>query len=259
VAAEGDDPMLFDQQQMQPTPFDLRWQMFGIPVRVHPVFWLVMFLLGPHRPEQAVLWVIAGFISILVHEMGHALSAKAYGSSAEILLYGFGGLAFHHLPSSWVGPRIAVLFAGPGAGFVLAGLAFGVGLIFCGEPTVGVLEFFQGNPFVFVNREAIGLSRFLGYMLWINIWWGLMNLLPVFPLDGGQITRIFLTWRFPGKGESWARQLSIGAAVCVVAFAIYIQDWYLAVLFGLLAFDEIQRYQMMRHQQQYERQWDRWE
>ncbi len=251
--------MLFDQQQLQPTALDLRWQMFGIPVRVHPFFWLVMLLMGPRQPQEAILWVIAAFISILVHEMGHALSARAYGSSAEILLYGFGGLAFHHLPSAWVGPRILVLFAGPGAGFLLAAVVWGGAAVFIGDADGNLFHVLQGYRIAFGAQPDSGMNLFIWFLLWINIWWGLMNLLPVFPLDGGQIMRTFLSSRFPNKGEFWSLQLSIGAAVAVVAWALFAHRWYLAVLFGLLAFDEIRRYQMMRHQQQYERQRDRWD
>jgi stage IV sporulation protein FB len=252
---------MFDQSQMQPTPFDLRWQMFGIPVRVHPFFWLVTLLLGgSHRPLDALIWVFAVFISILVHELGHALTAKSYGSSTEILLYSFGGLAFHHLPSSWVGARIVVLFAGPGAGFLLAAVVWGVGTIACGDPTGTLWDLMRGDPLVFLNRDALRLSLFLDDMLWINIWWGLMNLLPAYPLDGGQICRTFLTSRFPTKGEIWASQLSIVTALGVVAFALTREEprWYLAALFGLLAFDEIQRFRSIQ-QRSREPRLDRWD
>jgi membrane-associated protease RseP (regulator of RpoE activity) len=249
---------MFDQSQMQPTPFDLRWQMFGIPVRVHPFFWLVILLLGPKSPGAAILWVFAAFISILVHEFGHALTAKAYGSSTEILLYSFGGLAFHHLPSAWVGPRIIVLLAGPGAGFLLAALIWIGASTMLGPPDHTFLEFLTGHWISFGDEQGTRLEIFIELMLRINIWWGILNLLPVNPLDGGQIARTYLTWIFPTKGDFWAGQLSIATAIGVVVFALVLQDWYLALLFGLLAFNEFQRLQAVRQRMQ-EPRWDRWD
>lgn len=249
---------MFDQSQLRPTPFDLRWQMFGIPVRVHPFFWVVILLLGPQSPGAAVLWVIAAFVSILVHEFGHALTAKAYGSSTEILLYSFGGLAFHHLPSSWVGPRLIVLLAGPFAGFLLAALIWGGATVVFGPADGTLIDFLAGNWITFGNPDGNRFELFIELMLRINIWWGLLNLLPVNPLDGGQITRIYLAWQFPSKGDLWASQLSILVAVGVVALALIKQDWYLAILFGLLAFNEFQRLQAIR-QRMREPRWDRWD
>src|SRR4051812_37327197 len=59
----------------QTTEWDLRWMMFGIPVRVHPFFWLVCLLMGQSALELGVLYLLAWigcvFVSILVHELGH--------------------------------------------------------------------------------------------------------------------------------------------------------------------------------------------
>ena len=62
------------------TPYDLRFRLLGIPVRIHPMFWLIMALLGwENRNLGAVLlWVACALVSILVHEFGHGLMSKAY-------------------------------------------------------------------------------------------------------------------------------------------------------------------------------------
>jgi membrane-associated protease RseP (regulator of RpoE activity) len=207
----------------QPTPLDLRWRMFGIPIRVHPLFWLVAILLGPMDPREGILWVVAVFVSILVHELGHALSARAFGWWPSILLYSFGGLTFYEPRFQTVGQRIVVLVCGPLAGFLLAGLILG-GVYLGGWP----------------SHEMLG--SLLEYFLVINIAWGVMNLLPVFPLDGGQISRTVLTWLNPRRGGLWASYLSIAvAAAVVVAALIWLRSVYIAILFGLLAFQEISR------------------
>ena len=64
---------------------DLNFQLFGIPVRVHPLFWLIAVLLGisgDPQPAEILLWVVAVFVSILVHELGHALTMRAFGHVA---------------------------------------------------------------------------------------------------------------------------------------------------------------------------------
>jgi hypothetical protein len=81
------------------TQFDLNFNLFGIHVRVHPMFWLVTAILGwdfqdPQGGMKYVaLWVVVVFISILIHEMGHVLMGRIFGSDGHIVLYGFGGLA----------------------------------------------------------------------------------------------------------------------------------------------------------------------
>ena len=80
----------------QTTAWDLRWQMFGIPVRVHPMFWLAGLLMGQQSLKQGaeylLAWVACFFISILIHELGHVVMGMIYGTSGQIVLYAFGGL-----------------------------------------------------------------------------------------------------------------------------------------------------------------------
>src|SRR5437870_1053723 len=112
------------------SPWDLNFRLFGIPVRIHPMFWLMSALLGQSwlrvGIEYLLIWVACVFVSILVHEMGHIIAAWAFGVWGEIVLYGFGGLA---IPAGQMRHRwqhIIVCFAGPLAGFVFLGL-----VVFC--------------------------------------------------------------------------------------------------------------------------------
>src|SRR5437773_326262 len=78
------------------TRWDLNWRMFGVPVRVHPLFWLMALLLSWSKgiPPLIVIESMAIiFISILVHEFGHALSGRYYGDRRNhVVLYMMGGL-----------------------------------------------------------------------------------------------------------------------------------------------------------------------
>src|SRR5262245_48041042 len=75
------------------TPYDLRFQLFGTPVRVHPLFWLVSAILGWPFIEAGLiylaLWVFCSFLSILLHEFGHIWMGKLFGSDGYIVLYSF--------------------------------------------------------------------------------------------------------------------------------------------------------------------------
>ena len=80
----------------QRTSYDLNFRLFGVPVRVHPFFWLAMLLLGTNSettPKEALVWVVAAFVSILVHEFGHVAAITYFGSRCHVVLHGFGGLA----------------------------------------------------------------------------------------------------------------------------------------------------------------------
>src|SRR5947209_18655190 len=123
--------MLFEPSR---TAYDLNFRLFGVEVRVHPLFWLLSALLGPHdlQAEHCVLllvvWIACVFVSILLHELGHVLVGRLFGSHGHIVLYSFGGLAVgsNDLPSRWL--RIAVLLAGPGLQLVLFALVKWVAL-----------------------------------------------------------------------------------------------------------------------------------
>jgi stage IV sporulation protein FB len=246
---------------------DLHFRLLGCPVRVHPLFWLVSVLmgLGPNQsdPLDVVVWVAVVFVSILVHEMGHASMQRFYGGHPWITLYGFGGLASCNDGPRSPGGRILILLAGPFAGFLLAAI------------TVAALKL-SGHAFGFakskggIDLEQLGIMRVMvqpigplvayfeplrsslfntvvGDILQVNILWGLVNLLPVYPLDGGQIARELFNVQNPRNGVVMALQLSAGTAVLVAAYAILNQRIFLAILFGYLAYGNFQSIQFTRN------------
>src|SRR4051794_13719319 len=101
-----------------------RFELLGFPVRVQPLFWLVLLLLGPHGDFLAVLlWVSICLVSVLVHELGHALAFRSFGDFSEIVLYVWGGLT-RPLRSSrkTTLEQILIALAGPVAGFLLGAI-----------------------------------------------------------------------------------------------------------------------------------------
>src|SRR5262245_23717935 len=105
------------------TPYDLRFRLLDIPVRIHPLFWLVSAIFGwrDHDLPHVLMWIGCVFVSILVHEFGHALMSKRFNGSPSVVLYGMGGLCYSQGERTPM-ERLAVILAGPAAGFLLCGL-----------------------------------------------------------------------------------------------------------------------------------------
>lgn len=243
--------MVFDAPP--PSQGELRFGLFGFPVRIHPMFWLVSVLLGPlgnMPPVYSFLWVAAVLVGIVVHELGHALAMRQYGFWPSIVLYGFGGLTSYGPASSGSrrpGPwgQIFISAAGPGAGFLLAGGL--VGAIFLAGygdylRFYGPIRFLQVVPEMLVNRawlesRVIYGVEFLNFLMQISVYWGLFNLLPIFPLDGGQIAQQVFLMANPRDAMRQTLILSIlVAGSFAAAAALRWHSIYLAIFFGYLAY-----------------------
>jgi len=166
-------PVLFDSS---PTPLDVNFRLAGFPIRVTPWFWVTMALLGSFTLSISVfalvIWVVAGFVSILVHELGHSISARWFRAPSVIVLIAFGGYAQYYdraPPSGW--RRLVVCLMGPIAGFLL------LGLVFVSDRSVGWMAL----------HPALGM--FGTFVSLQCLFWGLFNLLPIWPMDGGQALR----------------------------------------------------------------------
>lgn len=242
-----------------PTQFDLRFRVAGFPVRVHPLFWLMAFLIGAGggEPLQLFIWIAAVFVSILVHELGHAIAMRYFGQDARIVLYMMGGLTIPE-SSPWRvssgrrvrGPvqQILISAAGPCAGFLLAGLVVAVVFAAGGGVRFVLLHNLFPVPLVTLPETAGPQWYEVAYsLLSVNIFWGLMNLVPVYPLDGGQIAREVLVAQDPWEGVVKSLWLSVivGGAVAAVGFVV-LHDRFLGILFGLLAFSNFMAIQNLR-------------
>jgi Zn-dependent protease len=246
---------MFLFQAPPPTRFDLRFSVIGIPVRVHPLFWLIAILFGSSSGSAARLlgWIIAIFISILVHEVGHALALRRYGQGSQIILHAAGGLT---VPESiaWGGgyanvaitanQQIFISLAGPFTGFLFAALLLGVSLALGGVVLPNFIFGFIPFPIVLFPTGWEILTSFFMSLLWVNIFWGLINLLPVHPLDGGSVIRYILIQTDPLNGLRTSLWVSVitGAAVAIAGVA-FLHSTYMAILFGLLAFQSFQALQ----------------
>jgi len=194
-------------------------------------------------PKLVLVWMISFFLSILAHEMGHALAARYYGFKPWITLHHFGGLASYNAAHIEPRKKILITFAGPAAGFLVAALIVVV-LFVTGHLASLSFSFHPVLHRLYMPYEVAAsgkgflapLDAFVVFMLSINIFWSLMNLFPVLPLDGGQIAREVLIEQDPYGGMRKSLILSVAAAACLVVFALLNQDLFLAMMFGYLGY-----------------------
>lgn len=220
---------------VQPTDFDLQFSLFGIPVRVIPTFWILAALLGWSLIEVGLpyvfVWILVVFVSILVHELGHAGTAARLGYPPRIFLYHFGGLAMYTPHGDYTaGKSILITLAGPGVGLLL---------YVCAELTQNLL-IQRGTVISPLAWGAISM------LIQVNLWWSLLNLLPVLPLDGGQVCRDVCTSLNPRRGELWAIRIALVVSGAVAFWAFTSQQFYLGLLFGLMCYQNFQQLQHRR-------------
>ena len=176
--------------------------------------------------------------------MGHALAALAHGWRPWITLYGMGGLASFQPTYHDARSRILISVAGPGAGFFF--IAFVMAIVHGTGHSVYVAKA-TGLPYwiFFDPFTSHNLNELINSLLYINIFWGLMNLLPVYPLDGGQIARELCVNTNSSSGMEQSLWISIftAAAIAVAGLLIFRQP-YLAVMFGYLAYSSYTTLQM---------------
>ena len=246
---------MFLFQPPPPTRFDLNFSVFGFPVRVHPLFWLITILFGSSAgsPAKVLAWMIAIFVSILLHEMGHALALRRYGLESQIILHAAGGLTVPE-SVSWGGryanvaisanQQIFISLAGPFTGFIFATILLVVSAALGAVIVPNFIFGFVPFPYVFFPAGWEILTSFVMSLLWVNIFWGLINLMPVHPLDGGSITRYILVQTDPLNGLRTSLWVSVitGAVVAIASFTL-LNSINMAILFGMLAFQSFQALQ----------------
>jgi Zn-dependent protease len=193
------------------------FRVVGIPVRVEPVFLVIIVLLGlpPESPLLLATWVVIATASVLLHELGHAVAFRAYGLTPRIVLHGLGGLTSAE-GALGVPARIVTTLAGPLSALVLFGL-----------------------PALLLDRADLltgdDASAILSQVVWINIGWSLLNLVPVLPLDGGQVLLAALDGASRDRGRRAAEIVSIAVAGALALVAVRAGLLFAGMLAGFLA------------------------
>ncbi|HZZ17931.1 MAG TPA: M50 family metallopeptidase, partial [Opitutaceae bacterium] len=156
------------------------------------------------------------FVCVVLHELGHSLTAMRFGVNVRrILLMPIGGVAeFDRIPRS-PAQELLITVAGPSVNFTIAGL------LWCAIKLSGGWEFAFG-PW----------GDFVVTLLTWNIWVGLFNLIPAFPMDGGRIVRALLALKLPYlRATYWAVTLAKVVTIVGVPYAIYRENYFMAAIF----------------------------
>jgi len=227
---------------MQPTSGNTSFTLFGFPTAIQPFFWvaaalITAFSIGPINNDMPI-WFTRLFIgmtgvllAILAHELGHALVFRhVFRTPSAIVLHGFGGMT---IPLQHVSRRYGLSgafahcflsFSGPLAGFILAFLMYV--LLFITPPA---------ESLVF---KLFGF--FLSWTVTISIFWGIVNLLPIYPMDGGHISREIFLFFFPRQGVRFSLILSMMVAALLGVLAFQYGASIIAFFFAFFAYQNYQ-------------------
>ena len=199
----------------------LRFPLLGVPVSIHWSFLLVaVFGLGVYSGWEIAAWTGAVLIAVLLHESGHAFTAKAFGASpVSITLFALGGF------TSWVAPRSL----GPGRRFVVSAAGSAVGI----AAGLGVIALSRSGGFDDIPHLAL---VFLQSFVWAGLVWGILNWIPILPLDGGHMLQHALEIFTPTKAKPVARWISVVTGAAVVAVAFYYGETFLAIFVAMITF-----------------------
>ena len=223
----------------------VHFSLFGIPIHVHVTFLVLLAVMGllawtgaapaglPRLfgldPRATLIAALVPLVTIgiLVHELGHALTAKVLGLSPFVVLHGMGGTtAYRSSTPVSIGRRLAITLMGPFAGIAIGSLALVLALL--APPGLA-----QASLWIFFVVTAV---------------WGVLNLLPMLPLDGGHVAALVLERFFGPRARPWARLgsivIAIGIALGLVAFG---GQWLFSiVILGMLAFRNWQAFKAER-------------
>jgi Zn-dependent protease len=206
-------------------------RVFGIRIGVDVSWFIVLFLiiwslsdyyqdLFPGDDSKAfllaVISALAFFLSILLHELGHAVVAIRNGIPIQgIDLWMFGGVAKLGKDTDSPGVEFRVAIAGPLVTLAIAGLCFAVGAAISSADTV-----LEGTQFEV--RSMTEVTAVLGYLTSINLLVLIFNLIPGFPLDGGRIARAIAWWRTGDRNRAtrFAARLGRGAGYVMVGLGV---------------------------------------
>lgn len=210
-----------------------------IPIHIYPIFWILAFAIGwintPSMTQVGPatvflgvgIWVAIVFISVLIHEYGHALTAIAFGQKAHIDLLGFGGLTHRHGQKLKLWKEFLISLNGPLASFLIY------------LTSIFLLSYMGNSHSLF--KTVLELTAYA------NLFWTILNLLPIQPLDGGRLLSIILEGAFGIRGMKIGLFLSaiFAAGIGILAFIGHML--LMGALFMLLAFENFRSWQNTLH------------
>ena len=211
----------------------MKWQwklgtFAGIDVFVHATFLILIGWIGySHwlqygtiaKVVEGILFILALFLSVVLHEYGHALTARRYGiKTRDITLYPIGGVArLERMPDKPI-EELWVALMGPAVNVVIAALLF-VYLYLTG----GLAD---------LTELTVASGSFLTRLMLVNISLVIFNLLPAFPMDGGRVLRALLAMRMDYvRATQVAASIGQGMAILFGLFGLFNNPFLLFIAF----------------------------
>lgn len=201
-----------------------------IPIIIYPVFWLVAALIGYVNSGSflgTLIWVGIILLSLIVHELGHAITALFFGKKPKIELVAMGGVTTYDSDGLKYYQQFLITFCGPLFGFLLFLAAY-------------LILYFH------LLQNPLGL-QIVNSFKWANLIWTIANLLPIIPLDGGQLLRITLEAFFGLKGFKIALFLGMVCALAMSFLFFIFRNFLLGSIFFLLTFQSFDLFRRTKH------------
>lgn len=210
----------------------MHFKFLNIPVYIHPSFWIfLIFISGfaSRPPIESMIIAFVVFISLMVHEYGHALTARLFGKNPTVTLEAFGGNAKYDNGGISPTQDFIITLNGPLLESLLIAIAY---------------YLLKTNLF-----ENSYMLFFLHVTMRLNIIWCLFNLIPITPLDGGHIATYFFVKRFGEKGYMVSTILGIICAVVIAPYLYWIGYEFFCfflVICGLQNFMKLKEFSMIK-------------
>lgn len=226
----------------------IHFLLFNIPVYIRPSFWLVLALFGgileisdASQLVNVAIFIIAGLIAILGHELGHALVGRNMGATHQtIILEMCGGVTLSQGKERTKAGRVLTLIAGPLVTFILGLISLAIAW-YLAEDAILERGFTFWDLVLFPPLACLESENliFFSYMIMIGEWWTILNILPIYPLDGGQIIEQFI--------KSPRLVFLIGMITAIIAGTLgflFLHSYFIPCFMGFFAYSN---YQNMRN------------
>ncbi len=203
----------------------------GIDLKIHVTFLLILAWFGISyyvtggtiaAAMVGIAFILAVFLFVILHELGHALTARKFGiKTIDITLLPIGGLAhIEKMPDKPI-EEFWVAIAGPAVNFFFA-VAFGAAIALSGSL----------SSLTLANIFSLNSTSFLGQLAAVNLFLGLFNLIPAFPMDGGRILRALLATRMPyARATRTAARVGQGIAFLFGLIGLFTDPMLLFIAF----------------------------
>lgn len=204
----------------------MQFRLLNIPVRIQPTFWLFLILFTNIYRDPSWVSIMVGvifFVSLLVHEFGHALTAQQYGCRPTVTLEAFGGRAEYTGAKLSRKQQFFITLNGP--------------LL---ESVLIFIPYFLLKGGMFADHPYV--QHFLYMTMRINIIWCLLNLIPIMPLDGGKLVYYLLEAKFGERGYKYTLMLGMASALVIAPLLCLKGLFFFAVLLVIFGYQNYKSY-----------------